>query len=189
MTSPYGETNDAEVVRLCVQRDGLAWRELFDRYIDLMYSIPVKYGCFDPVERWDIVQNVLVTLVKGVEELRDPTKVYSWLMTTTNRESLRRAVEKARQLGREVEATELWDPAETPEETILWVEKQQMVRKLSDSLPSPCNLLLQALFFDDRTYEEAAELLDLSRQTIGPLRIRCLKRFRETLAEHGITSL
>jgi RNA polymerase sigma factor (sigma-70 family) len=189
MTSPYGKTNDAEVVRLCILREGLAWQELFDRYIKLMYSIPVKYGCFDPGECWDIVQNVLVSLTNGVEELRDPTKVYSWLMTATIRESRRRAVEKARQLGREVEATELWDPAETQEQTILWVEKQQMVRKLSDSLPFPCNLLLKALFFDDRTYEEAAELLDLSRQTIGPLRLRCLKRFRETLAQHGITSL
>jgi DNA-directed RNA polymerase specialized sigma24 family protein len=72
---------------------------------------------------------------------------------------------------------------------MMWVEKQQMVRKLSDSLPSPCSLLLKALFFDDQTYEEAAELLDLPRQTIGSLRIRCLKRLRRALAQHGITSL
>ena len=189
MASPYGEYDDAEVVRRCIERDGLAWQELFDRYLDLMYSIPVKYGCFDSFQCWDIVQNVLVSLTSGVEDLRNPAKVYSWLMTTTIRESGKRAVEKARQSGREVEATEQWDPAETPEQTILWVEKQRTVRKAVDSMPRRCSSLLKALFFEDRTYEEAAALLGLARNTVGSVRSRCLERLMGMLAEHGITSL
>lgn len=190
MPSPYAQYSDAEIVRLCIQQDGLAWRELFRRYFDLMYSIPVRYRCFDRDECWDIVETVLLALTKDVEALRNPHKLKSWLITTTGRESWRRALAQRRRRDREADLTvEPIDPAETPEQTIEWLQTQGILRKLVDGLPQPCRSLVHALFYEDRTYGEAANLLGYSAQTIGPTRGRCLKRLMDMLAEYGITSL
>src|SRR5712691_680661 len=126
--SPYGTYSDAELVDLCLEGDRLAWETLILRYKRLMYSIPAKYR-FDESECEDVVSDVCITLLKGLHALRDHSKVYSWLMTTTNRECMALAAQKRKDVvERKIE--EPLDPAGTQEETMSSIEKQQVLREV-----------------------------------------------------------
>ena len=185
--SPYGTYSDGVLVDLCLEGDRLAWETLILRYKRLMYSIPAKYR-FDESECEDVVHDVCITLLKGLHALRDRSKVYSWLMTTTNRECLALAAQKRKDVvERKIE--EPLDPAGTQEETMSSTEKQQVLREVLEIWRDPCSLLIKTLYFEQRSYEEAAERLGVSPEGIGARRARCFDRLRRMLAERGITSL
>src|SRR5260370_39668849 len=113
---PYGKYSDGELVGLCLEGDRLAWETLILRYKRLMYSIPARYH-FDESECEDVVHDVCITLLNGLHTLRDRSKVYSWLMTTTSRECMALAAQKQQRVM-ERKIDEPWDPAGTQEENM-----------------------------------------------------------------------
>ena len=185
--SPYSTYSDGELVDLCLEGDRLAWETLILRYNRLMYSIPAKYR-FDDSECEDVVQNVCIGLLNGLPTLKDRSRIYSWLITTTNRECLALAAQKRKDVvERKIE--EPLDPAGTQEETMSWIEKQQVLREVLEIWRDPCSLLFKTLYFEQRSYEEAAGRLGVSPEGIGARRARCMDRLRVRLYERGITSL
>jgi RNA polymerase sigma factor (sigma-70 family) len=185
--SLYANSSDGELVDLCLAGDRLAWEALILRYKKLMCSIPARYG-FDRAECEDLVQNVWLALLDGLHTLRDRTKVYSWLITTTNRKCMALASEK-QQHPVETEIEEPWDPARTQEQRMLWTEKQQMLRQVLERWPDPCSLLIRTLYFEEGDYQEAAKRLGVAPEGIGSRRARCLDRLRQMLSTRGITNL
>src|SRR5260370_19846052 len=109
-------------------------------------------------------------------------------MTTTSRECMALVAQKQqRVMERKIDGP--WDPAGTQEENMLWTEKQQVLREVLEMWRDPCSLLIKALYFEQRSYEEAAERLGVSPEGIGARRARCIDRLRGRLSERGITSL
>ena len=171
-------------MNLCLQGDRQAWTTLILRYKRLVYSIPKKYR-FAQSDCEDVVHDVWLVLLEELHTLRNHSKIYAWLMTTTNRKCMALAAEKARVETREI--GEGPDRAMTSEEILLWTEKQQGLREGLDTWHAPCSGLLKTLFFDELSYKEAAGRLEKSREGIGIRRARCLERLRKRLAERGIT--
>jgi RNA polymerase sigma factor (sigma-70 family) len=69
---------------------------------------------------------------------------------------------------------------------MLWTEKQHVLREILEKWRDPCRLLMMALYFEERSYEETAELLGVSPEGIGARRSRCIERLREMLSRRGI---
>jgi RNA polymerase sigma factor (sigma-70 family) len=179
--------SDAELVGLCCEGDPSAWEQLIHRYKRLVWSIPAEYG-FDEDEIKDVAQEVWATLLKGIHDLRDPAKVYSWLMTTTDRRCQALAARRPQRVV-EHQIEEPRDPARTQEEVLSWTQKQQVLRGILEIWRDPCSRLIQALFFEERRYEEAAQLLGVSPEGIGARRTRCLQWLRRMLADRGVTDI
>jgi RNA polymerase sigma factor (sigma-70 family) len=184
----YDGHSDPELVQMCVDGDRPAWDALILRYNKLIYSIAVDFG-FNESDSRDVVQNVCLKLYKGLHSLRESGKVYAWLMTTTKRECLDLAERKQRDVVPEGETEEPADPARTLEEIMISAEKQQGVREAVGELAPPCGPLLQMLYFEERTYKEAAARLAVPLDGMGARQARCLEKLRSRIAERGITSL
>ena len=185
-------TTDEELLAACLSGDQAAWDILVDRYAALIYSIPLKYG-FRETDAADVFQSVCVTLMEKLGTIREPRGLAAWIITTTSRQCLalarRQTRERNRTADRQITAEiEAADPDELPEDEILALERQHVVRAAVNQLPPRCRGLIEALFSDaheQTSYQQLADRLGVPMNSLGPTRARCLSRLRHLLTAAG----
>ncbi|MFZ3363707.1 MAG: hypothetical protein WA153_09715, partial [Candidatus Acidiferrales bacterium] len=62
---------DTRLVKECLRGSEAAWSALIDKYKNLIFSIPIKYG-FSSDDATDIFQAVCVELLSELPKLRKP---------------------------------------------------------------------------------------------------------------------
>jgi RNA polymerase sigma factor (sigma-70 family) len=180
---------EERLVRECCQGNQAAWAALIDRYKNLIFSIPIKFG-LSREDSADVFQAVCADLVAGLPRLREPKALPKWLMQTTFHQCLRLKkdrfvlMEDIEQMDRQP------DPSDDSllEEMLYQLQKEQSVRDAIRSLPPRCTRIVQMLFFESpaRPYQEVASELGIATGSIGFIRGRCLKKLREALAKAGL---
>ena len=178
---------DERLVRECCKGNQDAWSALIDKYKNLIFSIPIKFG-LSREDSADVFQVVCVELLAGLPKLREPKALPKWLMQTSYHQCLRwkkdrlNLLDDTQGIEERLEANE-----ELPEEIFNQVEREQSVREAIAALPKRCNQMVAMLFFEDppRPYEEVAKELQLATGSIGFIRGRCLKKLRQLLEEKG----
>lgn len=178
---------DTRLVQQCLAGSDDAWSSLVDKYKNLIFSIPIKYG-FSPDDATDIFQAVCLAMLSELPKLRKPKALPKWIMQVTSH----KCFHHKRQLQRRETPDADDEPVEqsTPpraEEILRQAEEEQALRQAMSGLPSRCRQLIQMLFFEEpaRPYQELAAELGLSTGSIGFIRQRCLERLRKRLAEAG----
>jgi RNA polymerase sigma factor (sigma-70 family) len=188
-------TRDEDLLAACLGGDQAAWDALVDRYAALIYSIPLKYG-FNDADAADIFQSVCVTLVEKLGTIRAPRGLAAWIITTTSRQCIAFARQRGREQARFMTDGSLRtdlepsDPALLPEDELLALERQQVVRTAVHQLPENCRQLVEALFSDttdEPSYAHIAHALAIPMNSLGPTRARCLQKLRLILVAAGYT--
>ncbi|MCA9753847.1 MAG: sigma-70 family RNA polymerase sigma factor [Gemmatimonadetes bacterium] len=172
---------DQELVARCARGDDRAWRELVDRYRRLIYTIPYRMG-LDPDEADDVFQITFTRLAERIDRLERPDRVRAWLVTTARRLSLGLVAKRTPDDSEEILAR-IEDPGESPSDEVARLEDEQLVRQALLQLGARCAELLSLLYFPQAsgapaTYEEVSARLDMPIGSIGPTRMRCLKKLR-----------
>ncbi len=173
----------AVLVRACLSGDEHAWHELVERYGRLVYSIPRRMG-LNEADADDVFQNVFVLLYRNLGNLRDQSRVSSWLITAAYRECWR----IGKQAGRYVNLDDHHlGEVPAPEAEITRLEREQQVRQALRQIDGRCRDLLTALFLDPRqpTYDDIAARLQMPVGSIGPTRARCFRKLEAALGEIG----
>jgi RNA polymerase sigma factor (sigma-70 family) len=180
--------SDERMVRECCKGNQAAWSGLIEKYKNLIFSIPIKFG-LSREDAADIFQAVCVDLLSGLEQLREPKALPKWLMQASFHHCLRW---KKDRLNLAVDLDEEQPPIEGNEEALpekmrQQLEQEQSIREAIASLPDRCNRMVIMLFFEDppRPYEEVAKELGIATGSIGFIRGRCLKKMRQLLEEKG----
>lgn len=179
--------SDGRLIRACLSGKEQAWSALIDKYRNLIYSIPVKYGA-SPEDAADIFQSVCLELFSALPRLRKTTALRSWLITVTAHQSFhwkRKLRRRAEQELTDLEEEQLgMDPAP---DLIEQVEREQMLREAVARLPARCQEMIRLLFYEQPPlpYRDLAERLGLAPGSIGFIRGRCLKRLQGLLEGLG----
>jgi RNA polymerase sigma factor (sigma-70 family) len=178
---------DTRLVKECLRGSEAAWSALIDKYKNLIFSIPIKYG-FSTDDATDIFQAVCVELLSELPKLRKPKALPKWVMQV--------AAHKCFHHKRQLQRTEAREPDDESFETsvparaegiLRQAEEEQSLRDAVSDLPPRCRRLIQMLFFEEppRPYQQLATELGLSTGSIGFIRQRCLERLRKRLSEAG----
>jgi RNA polymerase sigma factor (sigma-70 family) len=179
---------DERLVRECCKGNSDAWSALIEKYKNLIFSIPIKFG-LSREDAADVFQAVCVELLAGLPKLREPKALPKWLMQTGYHQCLRwkrdrlNLLDDTRGIAEELET----DPEGLPERMLQQLQREQSVRDAMLALPARCSRMVTMLFFEDppRPYEEVAKQLRLATGSIGFIRGRCLKKLRQLLEEEG----
>ena len=178
---------DRRLVQQCLAGADEAWSSLVDKYKNLIFSIPIKYG-FSSDDATDIFQAVCLELFSELPKLRKPNALPKWIMQVTAHKCFhhKRQLQRMETQDANEEPIEQSTPARA-EEILRQAEEEQALRQAISSLPSRCRQLIQMLFFEEpaRPYQQLAAELGLSTGSIGFIRQRCLERLRKRLAEAG----
>jgi RNA polymerase sigma factor (sigma-70 family) len=178
--------SDPVLIQACLAGDEGAWEELVDRYGRLVYAIPKRMGLTDS-DAQDVFQDVFLTLLRRLADLRDHTRLSAWLITTTRREAWRYGRARARRAESALEEA-IDDEAPSPIDDVVRWEREQAVRQAMRRLDARCRELLTMLFLEPAAtrYEVIATRLGMPVGSIGPTRARCFKKLDAILRDMGI---
>lgn len=171
--------SNTELVRSCLAGEESAWRTLILHYERLIYSIPIRYG-LTPDEADDVFQTVCMALLEQLPALRDPERLGQWLVVTARRTCWARWRREQREAAFPEDNLNS-QPEDDPETVVSAHEESQAVLAALDRLPDRCQHLLRRLFLDLQPpgYSQLASELGVPQNSVGPTRLRCLKRLVE----------
>lgn len=185
--SPASEWSNSRLVQECLRGNEQAWNLLVDRYKNLIYSIPIRYG-LPPQDAADIFQAVCLDLFNEMSRLRDAEALQAWLIRVTTHKCYHWKRAQAPVDGLDDHGLDGLS-TDSPEagDVMADMEREQLVRDSIGMLPARCREMITLLFFEHppQPYHEVAEKLGLARGSIGFIRGRCLKRLKRILQDKG----
>ncbi len=187
--SPGVSWSDERLVSECLKGNEQAWAALIDKYKNLIFSIPIKYGATRE-DAADLFQIVCLELFSELPNLRKVGSLRSWLITVAAHRSFHWKKKQRKRSEKEVAGMDQDYPGEStaaPVELIESVEREQMVRDAFARLPPRCREMIRLLFYEQPPvpYNELAQRLGLATGSIGFIRGRCLKRMQKLLEDMG----
>jgi RNA polymerase sigma factor (sigma-70 family) len=188
-TAPRARS-DRDLVKGCIAGREADWDLLIDRYKNLIFSIPIRYG-FPRDEAADIFQAVCLELIRQLPKLRDPKALPKWLIQVTAHRCHHAARQSSRIVSSDDEQTTIPEPVDPARAEIILreAEEEQMLRAALSDLTPRCQDLIHMLFYEEpsRPYKDIAASLGLATGSIGLLRQKCLERLRERLESAGFS--
>ncbi|MEZ5426742.1 MAG: sigma-70 family RNA polymerase sigma factor [Pyrinomonadaceae bacterium] len=182
------EKSDAELVRACRRGDQSAWNELVDRYQRLIFAIPRRAGLSES-QSADVLQEVFLTLFQKLDEIEQPEKIRSWIVTTAKfktwgavrGEKGFHSPETEEEM--EYEMAGLTDDSPLADEKLIELEEQHLIRTAMKKLEDRCRIILSMIYLTEpsASYADVAERIGVGATSISPLRSRCLKKLEKIL--------
>jgi RNA polymerase sigma-70 factor, ECF subfamily len=170
---------DRDLIARCHQGDEQAFRELVDRYKDLVFGVIARSS----VERSrveDLAQEVFLKIHRGLPYFRGEARLTTWIfrivLNLLSQESGRR---RGR---REVALDEVpWREPRTHDRSAGDLELRDRLDKALAKLPPNYRLLIAAHYLQDVKYEDLAEALDMPVGTVKTHLHRAKKQLRDLL--------
>ena len=191
----FAQRDDSQLVSACLRGDAGAWDALIERYQALIYSTLLKQG-LSSADADDMFQDVCLILFRYLEDLRDSSRLSGWLISTARREAWRLKRRRGAALASELAERE-WEmesaepvaqaAAPSPDQEILALQEQQLVREGLARLGDRCRELLTFLYLREPpgSYAEVVERFGMPQGSIGPTRARCLQQLQKHLMDAG----
>jgi RNA polymerase sigma-70 factor (ECF subfamily) len=184
-------THTTLLTKLSEGVDPTAWKEFHDRYVDLIRGFTYRYG-LQPADSDDVAQEVLLNLSRSMKGFRyDPSKgrFRSYLKTLTLHTIFRNLRQKRKLKPLEEIEVEEKAAAVDPEVESQWETewRHYHIRLAMGRLGKEFNEKDRMAFSEyalmDRSAEETAELLGLSKDQVYQAKSRILKRLSELISE------
>ena len=179
---------DAELVKACRGGSETAWNELVERFQRLIITIPRRAGLSEE-QSADVFQEVFLTLFEKLDEIEQPEKIRSWLVTTAKFKTWG-AVRGAKNLyspatdeEMEAEMANLSDASPLADERLIELEQQHQIRTALKQMDEKCRAILSMIYLRDTaaSYAEVGKAIGVGETSISPLRSRCLKKLGQIL--------
>ena len=188
-SAPDASWSDERLIRACLDGDERAWSALIDKYENLIYSIPLKFGA-SRADAADMLQAVCLELFSELPKLRQTGALRGWLTTVTAHKASRwkqRQQRRAEQELTDIEENRLEAPDPIAPEVIEQAQREQMVRDAITQLSPRCREIIRLLFYEQPPlpYKDLAHRLGLATGSIGFIRGRCLASLQRKLEKAG----
>ena len=182
------EGEDAGLIAACRRGDQTAWDRLVERYQRLIFAIPRRAGLSEE-QASDILQEVFLTLFEKLDDIEQPGRIRSWIVTTTKFKSWAAvrggrgfySPETEEEMERELSG--LRDASPLADELLIELEQQHIIRTAVNSLEERCRQILSMIYLSDRaaSYADVAAAIGVGETSISPMRTRCLKKLEKML--------
>jgi RNA polymerase sigma factor (sigma-70 family) len=175
-------------VRECLKGNQDAWLALIEKYRNLIYSIPIRYGLSSD-DASDVFQQVCLQLLRALPTLREPKSLAAWLIRVSSHACSHWTRQNRQMQSLDFELEQASTSGETPEMLVRDVEREQRLREAMARVRPRCRELIRMLFFETPAvpYETVAARLGLATGSIGFIRMRCLKSLRRELEQSGFS--
>lgn len=179
---------DAELVEACRRGDETAWNELVERYQRLIFTVPRRAGLSEE-QSADVLQEVFLTLFEKLDQIEQPEKIRSWMVTTAKFKTWRAARgarnfhSPATEAEMTAETAKLPDAAPLADAVLIELEEQHLIRTVLAEMDERCRTILSMIYLRDAaaSYAEVAREIGVGETSISPLRTRCLKKLAKIL--------
>jgi RNA polymerase sigma-70 factor (ECF subfamily) len=162
------EARGEAVIEACKRGDRDAFRRLFERHKDRVYSVALYFFGGDEATAADVTQQVFLKLFTRIRQFQGESEFTTWLYRLTTNACLdeRRKRRRVQQLG---EGFELSEPRgrRSQEESVARAEVRRSVERAVAALKPKLRVVMLLKYFEEMSYEEIAEALGLSKGTVA----------------------
>lgn len=181
---------DAEIIKRCRANDQSAWDELVERYQRLIFAIPRRAGLTEE-QASDVFQDVFLTLFEKIDEIEQPERIRSWMVTTAKFKTWgvvrgsKGFYSPETEEEMEAEMSRIADTSPLADELLIELEEQHLIRTALTELEQRCQQILSMIYLRDpaASYAEVAVEIGVGETSISPLRTRCLKKLGKILTK------
>jgi RNA polymerase sigma-70 factor (ECF subfamily) len=181
----------ADVDLLLMERvalgDTFAFEELIERHQHRVVGTVAKM-LGDDRDADDVAQQVFLRVWKSAPRYRPSAKFTTWLFTITRNLVFNELRRRNRHAGvscdEDLAAHDLLDPGPTPSAILLEAELQKSIAEAITDLPEQQRLALVLRRYEDLSYEEIGDVLNLSVSAVKSLLFRARTQLREQLAKY-----
>jgi RNA polymerase sigma-70 factor (ECF subfamily) len=162
------EDTERDLIDRCQDRsDPDAFRALFDRYKDKIYSIALRYSG-DPAVAQDITQETFLKLFAGIGRFRRESNFDSWLYRLV----VNACFDQKRKTRRFMPLVDsfldfLRAPGRSALDEVLRAEMSAHVRTVVETLPPEQRMVIVLRYTEGLSYEEIAAILGCPAGTIA----------------------
>jgi RNA polymerase sigma-70 factor (ECF subfamily) len=161
------EQTERELIEACQRGEREAFRELFERHKDKVYSIALRYGG-DATIAMDIAQDAFLKLFSGIRSFRGDSSFESWLYRLVVNSCFDQK-RKTRRLMPLVDGLldALQSPGASALDEMMRSELSSRVRAVVESLPPDQRMVIVLRYTQGLSYDEIAVILGCSTGTIA----------------------
>lgn len=182
------EKSDGDLLRACRRGDESAWNELVERYQRLIATIPRRAGLSES-QTADVFQEVFLTLFEKLDEIEQPEKLRSWLVTTAKFKTWgtirgqKGFYSPETEEEMELEMASLADNSPLADDVLIELEQQHQIRSALSQMEERCQKILSMIYLRDSaaSYAEVAVAIGVGETSISPMRKRCLDKLAKIL--------
>jgi RNA polymerase sigma factor (sigma-70 family) len=136
----------------------------------------------------DVVQNTWLRVFEHLDDIRDPQRASSWIVTVARRECLKHLRARRREVpGLDLRDEPLDDRSPHPESSAVDRGMHELLWQHVNELPYQARNLVVALSSNDApAYADFAQRSGMPIGSIGPTRMRSLRKLRSSLEDDGL---
>lgn len=155
------DSSDQELVQLCLGGENRAFDVLVERYKMQMHRTACGIVKNEDLAK-DITQNGFVKAWQRLSTYDPGYKFYSWLYRIIVNEALNQLRSQKDHDG----LSDMHSAGETPYQRIMKKEEKSTLAESIDSLPLIYKTVIQLRHFEELSYKEIAEVLDIDTNTV-----------------------
>lgn len=176
------QETERELIERCGRGDPDAFRALFEKYKDMVYSVALRYSG-DPAVAQDIAQDTFLKLYTAIGSFRGDSNFDSWLyrLVVNSCFDLKRRTRRLTPLFDEVLSV-MRAPDLSVLDEVLRSELSAHVRGVVDSLAPDQRIVVVLRYTQGLSYDEIAEILGCAPGTIASRLNRAHKILARRLA-------
>jgi RNA polymerase sigma-70 factor (ECF subfamily) len=185
-----GRSNDADLVRRALGRDGSAFRTIMQTHNRRLYRIARSIVRNDS-EAEDVVQEAYVRAFTHLESFRGDSSLATWLASIVMNEALGRLRHRHARVDSSTFDTQrpeaeiiqfpLTVNSDDPERTMAQREILRLVEQATDNLPEVYRTVFVTRVIEGMSVEDTAELLGVRPQTVKTRLHRARRLVREQM--------
>ncbi len=189
---PRGDGGDAArieedaVVRRAVAGERAAWQELYERHVEFVFRVAVRF-LGDEAEARDVAHDVFVSVFARISTYQPAGRFRTYLYRVVANHCLN---ERARfrhrrtEMGRDEDAlAAVPDGSASPEEDLSREQEASRVRQAIARLPERQRLAVILSRFEELSYEEIAAALETSVSSVESLLFRARRALVKDLGD------
>ena len=162
------EARGEAVIEACKRGDRDAFRRLFERHKDRVYSVALYFFGGDEATAADVTQQVFLKLFTRIRQFQGESEFTTWLyrLTTNLCVDEQRKRRRVQQFG---EGFEVREPRgrRTQEDNVEKAEVRRSVERAVAALKPKLRVVMLLKYFEELSYEEIADVLGLSKGTVA----------------------
>lgn len=188
--------DDRQLIQKVKEGDEIAFRSLFEEYNELVFKTCIGF-LHNKEDAEDVTQEVFVELYRSAHTFRSEAKVSTWLYRISVNKSLNFIRDnKKRNLVRSLESisgfhlqkssSDQSDDLMVAESELLHKQKIDLINKLLGSLPKNQQIAFTLNKYNNLSYKQVAEVMDVSVSSVESLIHRAKKNIQKNIVKQRV---
>jgi RNA polymerase sigma-70 factor, ECF subfamily len=178
--------SDASLIDATITGDGEAFRELYERYRDSIYSLIYYIVDCDAPSAEDVLQSVFIKVHCNLHRFRQEATFKTWVyrIAVNEAKNFRRAVRIGKTSLKSIANTPAeFDSRSSPELTHLQRQRRAVVFRAIQELPEKYRTIVILKYVEELSYAQIAEVLALRIGTVASTLNRALLELQRKLKQ------